>query len=209
MSEVVLEATGSGSAMLPDGFSVADASFERNGEDLILTEPDGSRVVISDYFSAEPQLSLTTPDGAQISGAMVGKLAGPSTSGQDITAGTEAIGAVNTISGKVFVIRVYGTRVELEIDTPLYSGDILETGSDGAVGVVLADETTLAMGGDGRLILDEMIYDPGTQEGSLSLVALKGIYTIVSGMVSKTDPDAMVIETPRRIHRYPRHSNRH
>ena len=196
MSEVVLEATGSGSAMLPDGFSVADASFERNGEDLILTEPDGSRVVISDYFSAEPQLSLTTPDGAQISGAMVGKLAGPSTSGQDITAGTEAIGAVNTISGKVFVIRVDGTRVELEIDTPLYSGDILETGSDGAVGVVLADETTLAMGGDGRLILDEMIYDPGTQEGSLSLVALKGIYTIVSGMVSKTDPDAMVIETP-------------
>ena len=122
MSEVVLEATGSGSVMLPDGFSVANASFERNGEDLILTEPDGSRVVISDYFSAEPQLSLTTPDGAQISGAMVGKLAGPSTSGQDITAGTdagtEAIGAVNTISGKVFVIRVDGTRVELEIDTP-------------------------------------------------------------------------------------------
>ena len=42
-SGVVLEATGDGPVMLPDGFSVADASFERSGEDLILTEPDGNR----------------------------------------------------------------------------------------------------------------------------------------------------------------------
>ena len=131
---------------------------------------------------------------------MVGLLVGPSTSGQSIAAGTdadtEAIGTVNTISGKAYVIRLDGTRVELDINTPLYSGDILETGSDGAIGVVLADETTLAMGGDGRMVLDEMIYNPGTQEGSLSLLVLKGIFTIVSGQVSKTDPDAMVIDTP-------------
>jgi len=46
------------------------------------------------------------------------------------------------------------------------------------------------------MVLDEMIYDPGTQEGSMSLSVLKGVYTIVSGMVSKTDPNAMVIDTP-------------
>jgi len=200
MSDVVLETTDGEPVMLPEEFSVADASFERSGEHLILTEPDRSRIVISDYFADQPQPNLTTPDGAQVTGAVVNLLAGPSTSVQDIAAGTDAeaqaIGTFNTISGKVYVIRIDGTRVELEIDTPLYSGDILETGPDGAVGVVLADETTLAMVGDGRLILDEMIYDPGTQEGSLSLVALKGIFTVVSGQVSKTDPDAMVIDTP-------------
>jgi len=52
------------------------------------------------------------------------------------------------------------------------------------------------MGDDGRMVLDEMVYDPESQEGSLSLMAFKGVYTVVSGMISKTDPDAMVINTP-------------
>jgi Ca2+-binding RTX toxin-like protein len=183
---------------LPDGFAVAEASFERSGEDLLLTAPDGTNVVINDFFAHSPPPSLATPDGAQVSHAMAGLLAGPSPIDRLAAAGTdaEAIGTVNTISGGAFVIRVDGTREELAIDTPLYAGDILETGVGGAVGVVLADETTFAMAGDGRMVLDEMIYDPGTQEGSLSLVVLKGVYTFVSGMVSKTDPDAMSIETP-------------
>ena len=136
MSDVVLETTDGEPVVLPEEFSVADASFERSGEDLIMTEPDRSRIVISDYFADQPQPNLTTPDGAQVTGAVVNLLAGPSTSVQDIAAGTDAeaqaIGTFNSISGKVYVIRIDGTRVELEIDTPLYSGDILETGPDGA-----------------------------------------------------------------------------
>ncbi|MBT7944065.1 MAG: tandem-95 repeat protein, partial [Alphaproteobacteria bacterium] len=194
------EATLDGPVMLPDGFVLADASFERSGQDLVLTASDGTNVTVSDFFASDPPPSLATPEGALVSGTMAGLLAVPAPSDQIIEAGTdtaaEAIGTINTISGKAFVVRVDGSRVELNIDTPLYAGDILETDPDGAIGVVLADETTLAMGGDGRMVLDEMIYDPGTQEGSLSLVALKGVYTIVSGMVSKTDPDAMVIDTP-------------
>ena len=113
-----------------------------------------------------------------------------------VTDGGEPIGIVNTVSGSAIVIRADGTRVEIQLDTPLYQGDILETTDDGAIGVVLADETTIAIGEDSRLILDEMVYDPATQEGSLSLSVVKGIYTFVSGMISKTDPDAMVLDTP-------------
>ncbi|MBI2977748.1 MAG: tandem-95 repeat protein, partial [Rhodospirillales bacterium] len=97
---------------------------------------------------------------------------------------------------KAFVIRVDGTREELGIGSRLYAGDVLDTGRDGAIGVLLADETSLAMGSDGRMVLDEMIYDPGTQEGRMSVSVVKGIYTIVSGMVAKTDPNAMVVNTP-------------
>ncbi|MDA0307012.1 MAG: FecR domain-containing protein, partial [Proteobacteria bacterium] len=112
------------------------------------------------------------------------------------TEGAEPVGIVNTVSGSAIVIRADGTRIEIQLDTPLYQGDILETTDDGAIGVVLADETTIAIGEDSRLILDEMVYDPATQEGSLSLSVVKGIYTFVSGMISKTDPDAMVLDTP-------------
>ncbi|NQV84093.1 MAG: tandem-95 repeat protein [Rhodospirillales bacterium] len=199
-SSVILETNLDGPVMLPNGFAVADASFERSGEDLVLTASDGTNVIVSDFFASDPTPSLATPNGALVSGVTVDLLAGSPPSDQVIEAGTDAanepIGTINTISGKAFVVRVDGTRVELDVNTPLYAGDILETTPDGAIGVILADETTLAMGGDGRMVLDEMIYDPGTQEGSLSLVALKGVYTIVSGLVSKTDPDAMTINTP-------------
>ncbi len=64
------------------------------------------------------------------------------------------------------------------------------------VGIVLADETTFSMGAEGRMVLDEMVYDPGAQEGSLAISVLQGVFTFVSGQVAKADPDAMVLETP-------------
>ncbi len=197
---VVVEATGDTAVTLPKGFPLADAAFERDGTDMVLKAPDGDQVVVQDFFAGETPPMLTTAEGAQVPGVLASRLAGSPAPGLSVEAGahvgSEAIGKVNTVSGQAFVIRVDGSREELVIDTPLYPGDMLETSADGAVGVVLADETTFAMAADGRMALDEMIFDPETQEGSLSLFVFKGVYTFVSGLVSKTDPDAMVINTP-------------
>ena len=46
------------------------------------------------------------------------------------------------------------------------------------------------------MVLDEMVYDPGTQEGSVSLSVIQGVFTFVSGEIAKTDPDAMTLDTP-------------
>lgn len=197
---VVLQTDGGGPVSLPGGFSLTEADFERSGDDAVLTGPDGGKVIIEDYFAGGTPPALVAGSGAQISGAMASRLAAVSSPDQAVAVGTDAetegIGTVNTVSGKVYIVRLDGTRVEADIDTVLYAGDILETGADGAIGIVLADETTLSMGADGLMALDEMIYDPESQEGSLSMMAFKGLYTVVSGMVSKTDPDAMVINTP-------------
>ena len=109
---------------------------------------------------------------------------------------SEPIGNVVNLSGSVFAVRTDGTRVELKEGDPVYQGDIIESSDDGAVGILLADETTFSMGQNGRIVLDEMIYDPATQEGSVKLSALQGVFTFVSGQVAKTDPDAMTLDTP-------------
>ncbi|HBC09500.1 MAG TPA: hypothetical protein DC046_18225, partial [Rhodospirillaceae bacterium] len=66
----------------------------------------------------------------------------------------------------------------------------------GAIGVLLADETTFSMGEASSMVLDEMVYDPATQNGSLNVSVVQGVFTFVSGQVAKTDPDAMKIDTP-------------
>ncbi|HJO97356.1 MAG TPA: VCBS domain-containing protein, partial [Rhodospirillales bacterium] len=52
------------------------------------------------------------------------------------------------------------------------------------------------MAENGSMVLDEMVYDPGTQEGSVSLSVIQGVFTFVSGEIAKTDPDAMTLDTP-------------
>ena len=213
-----LNAGDGDSISFPEGFDLTSAEFQVQGDDLVVTAPDGTQVVVEDYYTHDNPPTLTSPDGAQLSGEMVVQLAeGPV--GDSVSAGTdsassalegsiaanpsvitgtdgEPIGNVENLSGQVFAIRADGTRVELNVGDPVYQGDILESGADGSIGVLLADETTFSMGESGRMVLDEMIYDPATQEGSVSMTALQGVFTFVSGQVAKTDPDAMTLDTP-------------
>lgn len=108
----------------------------------------------------------------------------------------EPVGSIENVTGSVWATRLDGSRVELLVGDPVYQGDILESDEDGAVGVLLADETTFSMAENGRMVVDEMVYDPVSQEGSLSLSVLEGVFTFVSGQVAKTDPDAMTLDTP-------------
>ena len=208
-----LEASDDGSVLLPDGHSLSDAGFEMVDGDLIMSWPDGSTATVESF--ADSAANLVDSDGAQMSGDMAQQLAQidvPAASppemsfdgmafdanGADVIGGTDGspIGNVEDVDGSVFAVRVDGTRVELNVGDPVFQGDILESGPDGSIGVILADETTFSMGGDGRMVLDEMVYDPGTQEGTVSLSVLEGVFTFVSGQVAKTDPDAMTLDTP-------------
>ncbi|MDH5489833.1 MAG: FecR domain-containing protein, partial [Rhodospirillaceae bacterium] len=186
--------------IIPDGLNPATADFSHEGPDLVMTWPDGSQVVVTDYFMAENQPSLTSTDGARIDGDIASRLAGSQTPGQVAQVGEgvaeQPIGQVDTLSGTVTAVRADGTKVELKPGDPVYQGDILESSADGAIGVVLADETTFSMAENGRMVLDEMVFDPGTQEGSVSLSVMQGVFTFVSGQVAKTDPDAMTLNTP-------------
>ncbi len=203
-----LQARDDGSVLLPDGYKLADALFETNEGGLLVTWPDGTTADVEEFSAATS--SLIDSDGVQMSGDMAVQLAQidsylsetPTTmfdlGDTGIIGGTDGapIGNVEDASGTIFVIRLDGTRLELEVGDPVFQGDILESGADGSVGIVLADETTFSMGEDGRMVLDEMIYDPDSQTGSVSLSVLEGVFTIVSGQVAKTDPDAMTVDSP-------------
>jgi len=188
-----------GEVILPDGFNPADAAFERVGPDLSMTGPDGTQVLVADFFMMETPPDVLSTLGARVVGDLAVRLAGSVAPGMvagEIPAPSEAIGRVTDLNGEVTVIHADGTRTTLQMGDAVLLGDILETSLEAGVGILLADGASLAMGEDARMVLDEMVYDPGTQEGSVALSVMKGIFTIVSGEVAKTDPDAMTINTP-------------
>ncbi|NQV55428.1 MAG: FecR domain-containing protein, partial [Rhodospirillales bacterium] len=198
---VTVGAGGGGEVTLPQNFNFGSANFAQSGSDLILTSSAGDKIVVAGFFDQDPAPILKTPDGGELAGDTAGHLAralSPSLEVAQAAPDTDAqpIGQVESISGTVVAIRANGVRVELQAGDPVFQGDVLQSSADGSVGVVLADETTFSMAQNGRMVLDEMVYDPGTQEGSISMSVLQGVFTFVSGQVAKVDPDAMTLKTP-------------
>jgi len=197
---LVVDATGQTSVTLPDGFSFGDAQFVQHGPDLVLTAPDGTQVVVKGFYANADVPDLVTAEGGQLYGDTAVRLAqanSPVQVAQDGTAtAAQPIGEVESVRGTVIAIRSDGTRIELQEGDPVFQGDILESGNDASVGIVLADDTTFSMANNGRMVLDEMVYDPVTQDGNISMSVLQGVFTFVSGQVAKVDPDAMVLKTP-------------
>ena len=107
----------------------------------------------------------------------------------------EAIGRVDSVEGKVEVLR-NGEKITLNVNDPILQGDTIITGEDGSVGVTFIDETVFSLAEDGEMTIDEMIYDPEGQEGKFSANMVKGVFSFISGEIAKTDPEGMMLNTP-------------
>ncbi|CCQ74846.1 Ig-like domain-containing protein [Magnetospira sp. QH-2] len=115
---------------------------------------------------------------------------------QAASSAAEPIGQVERTQGTVIATRADGTRVELRAGDPVYRGDELATGESGGVGIVLADNSVFSLGQSGKMVLDEMVYDPGGTEGEAVISLVTGAATFVSGQIAKFSQDAMVVRTP-------------
>ena len=125
------------------------AEFIRGGPDLILSGKDGVKILLEDYFLQPEGLDLVASNGGVFDGALVSRLAGPIAPGQVAQAGQpsvpQSIGQVDTLQGGVEVTRTTGTKVKLVKGDPIYQGDIVETFTDGSIGIIFSDDSTFSI----------------------------------------------------------------
>jgi len=190
---------GDGMVAIPGGDMLLVADYVREGSDLILVGPEGQTVVVDNYFSMANPPALTTAGGARVPGDLVQKLAGPVAPGQYAQSGDEQgepIGQVETVDGAGQIVRADGTSEVLEAGVPIYQGDTLVTADGSTAGVIFADKTTLSIGEDARMVIDEMVYDPAVQEGSQLFSLMQGAFVITSGEIGKLNPEDVTVRTP-------------
>ena len=134
---VVLDAAGASQLEIPGGTFLLDADFSREGPDLLLIGEDGTTVLIRDFFATGEPPILVTEGGARVTAELAEALAGPAAPGQYAQAGDaalgEPIGSVETADGGVTATRVDGSTVTLSVGSPVFQGDVLETGGGGVV----------------------------------------------------------------------------
>ena len=76
-SGLVIDASGGEPVFVPGGDFILNAEFVRLGPDLMLVGEDGERLLVRDYFSADPPPDLVSDNGFTLKGATVEALAGP------------------------------------------------------------------------------------------------------------------------------------
>ncbi len=196
-NQQILQADGAATIQLPDISYIRDADLSRDGMDLVLNSPDG-QITIEGYFSASPTPQLQSPDGLALTPQLVQSFTTSSMkyAGNETMNDQSPVGEVSEVSGEATVTRPDGSVESITLGTSIFQGDIVETDANGAVNIIFIDETSFAISEDARLAIDEYVFDPDTGEGSTDFSMLKGVFVFTSGIIGRTDPDDITIDTP-------------
>lgn len=105
------------------------------------------------------------------------------------------IGFVKTVDASASVV-IAGQTVAAQPGMALQLGQVLKTGKPGSMGVLLRDNTSLSIGPNTEIVLDEYLYAPGKGDLKLAINLVKGSLNYVSGVIAKLRPEAISIKTP-------------
>ena len=110
-------------------------------------------------------------------------------------AAADAIGHIQTLQGQAFILRA-GTTLPATTGAELRKNDLVRTGKPAAVGIVLTDDTTISLGSNSELSLDDYSFDPKQGKFALALRMVKGTFSYITGQIVKLAPDAAKVQTP-------------
>ena len=101
------------------------------------------------------------------------------------------IGVVGATSGIVKT----ETR-ELKPGDKIYLNETIYAGVDSGTQILLLDQSTFTIGEDSEVIMDTFVFDPDTNDGKIVASVKQGSLKVISGLISKNNPDNLTVEVP-------------
>ena len=105
------------------------------------------------------------------------------------------IGYVKTVAAQASVVSA-GQTTPAKPGLALHLGDVLKTGVSASMGVIFKDSTTMSMGPDTELVVDEYLFAPEKGDLKLGAKLSKGSLYYISGVIAKLKPESVSIKTP-------------
>jgi hypothetical protein len=118
--------------------------------------------------------------------------------------GPQPIGKIETAAGSVSLTHTDAVVLQANVSPNgglsakvgdfVYLHDVVQTGPDGAVGMVFTDGTAFNLSANAQIELNEFVYDPNSTSNSALMSLTKGTFTFIAGKVAKTG--GMKVDTP-------------
>ncbi len=118
--------------------------------------------------------------------------------GLNLPVAAQEIGQIKKVKGTVAVERS-GKRLPAAAGMKVQAADTIRTGTNGAVGITLTDNTMLSAGPGSVLALSGYTFDPTTHQGKMDADMRRGTLAMVSGKLAKQSPTAVRVKTPATI----------
>jgi hypothetical protein len=108
------------------------------------------------------------------------------------------IAQIKKVTGQAAIVRS-GERRPAIVGDMLFVKDIIETGSDGGIGITFIDNTVFSAGPSSQIALDEFQFDSNDFRGAMLADMRQGTLAVVSGDIARSTPGAMKVKTPTAI----------
>ena len=108
------------------------------------------------------------------------------------------IAQIKKVTGQAAVLRS-GERRPAIVGDMLFVQDVIETGSDGGIGITFIDNTVFSAGPSSQIALAEFQFDSNDFRGAMLADMRQGTLAVVSGDIARSTPGAMKIKTPTAI----------
>jgi hypothetical protein len=108
----------------------------------------------------------------------------------------EPIGRVDNVDGVAFIIRLTGTKTPAAAEMEIFLGDTIKTTVNTIINLTFVDNTRFALGEEGEMVIDELIFSPTDSTGRSLFTITQGIFSFLSGKIAKTAPDSMWVKLP-------------
>jgi len=103
----------------------------------------------------------------------------------------QLVGIVGAISGTVKT----ETR-DLKPGDKIYLNETIFAGVGSGTQILLLDQSTFTVGEDSEVVMDTFIFDPATNDGKIVASVKQGSLKVISGLISKKNPDSLTVEVP-------------
>lgn len=104
-------------------------------------------------------------------------------------------GFVKNVSGQAFIER-NKVMVPAKVKDRLMENDILVTGQNGAMGVILQDNSVMSLGSNTRLVISKFVFEPADEKLSFVAQIKKGTVVYLTGLIAKLNHSGVRFETP-------------
>ena len=125
--------------------------------------------------------------------------------GVSVHANAEQAGIFKKVQGAVVIRPVHAGASAKAATRPVASGDALavgervHAGKDAGASLTLSDGTELVLGARSSVVVREYAFNSTTQEGNILLEFLGGQLRLITGLISKKDPESLKVQAPSAV----------
>jgi len=108
-------------------------------------------------------------------------------------AGTK-VGVVGALNPKATAVDEDGAKRALKVGDDIYLNDTIETTQGGSAQLMFLDRSALTISPNTSVTIDKFVYDPESEDGSMTLESAKGAFRLIGGALTKKKP--VTVKTP-------------